>query len=137
MEIREYTAYRESEIMALCASVGWTAYTRDPASLRAGFENSLRVLGAYENGALVGLVRAVGDGATVVFVQDVLVRPEMQRRGVGTALMNALLSEYRGVRQIELCADGTEEASAFYRSLGFAELGELGCRGYMLVRRGE
>ena len=29
MEIREYTQYREAEILPLYAAVGWTAYTQD------------------------------------------------------------------------------------------------------------
>lgn len=30
MIIKEYTVYREDEILKLYASVGWTAYTKDP-----------------------------------------------------------------------------------------------------------
>ena len=137
MDIREYKEYNGQEIAALYASVGWTAYTSDLQTLKRGFEGSLDVLAAYENGELVGVIRTVGDGATIVFVQDILVRPDMQRRGVGTALMRAMLVKHRGVRQIELCTDAEEATAAFYRSLGFRELGELGCRGFMLICSGE
>ena len=40
MEIREYREYREEELLSLYASVGWTAYTQHPETLRAGFANS-------------------------------------------------------------------------------------------------
>ena len=82
MEIREYRKYCEEEILRLYASVGWTAYTEDLPALERGFQNSLLVLAAYEDGELIGLIRAVGDGATVVFVQDLLVAPQKQRQGV-------------------------------------------------------
>ena len=85
MEIRAYTEYNEAEILDLYASVGWTAYTDDPAALRNGFANSLLTLAAYEEAELAGLIRVVGDGHTVVFVQDILVRPQFQRRGSGSA----------------------------------------------------
>lgn len=131
MEIRAYTEYNEAEILDLYASVGWTAYTDDPAALRNGFANSLLTLAAYEEATLVGLIRAVGDGHTVVFVQNILVRPQFQRRGIGSALLQAVLNQYANVRQIELATDDTPKTTAFYRSMGFQELTELGCRGFM------
>lgn len=133
MEIRAYTEYNEAEILGLYASVGWTAYTDDPAALRNGFANSLLTLAAYEEAALAGLIRVVGDGHTIVFVQDILVRPQFQRRGIGSALLQAVLNRYAGVRQIELLTDDTPETVAFYRSMGFRELTELGCCGFMKI----
>ena len=94
MEIREYRNYNEKEILDLYTAVGWTAYTGDPEALRRGYENSLLVLGAYEGGKLAGVIRAVGDGATVVFIQDILVFPEQQRKGIGSALLQAVLDKY-------------------------------------------
>ena len=135
MIIREYSDFRGDEICRLYADVGWTAYTDDMDALRRGFEQSLLVLGAYEEGRLLGLIRAVGDGHTVVFIQDLLVAPDQQRRGIGTALVRELLDRYPRVRQIELAADRTPETTAFYRSLGFRDLNEFGCCGYMLTRR--
>lgn len=80
MTIKDYTEYKEAEILRLYAEVGWTAYTDAPDTLRKGFENSLLTLAAYEGTTLLGLVRAVGDGHTIIFVQDILVRPDYQRR---------------------------------------------------------
>lgn len=133
MEIREYQTYNEEEILSLYASVGWTAYTEHPQVLRQGFAHSLLTLGAYEGETLLGLVRAVGDGATIVFVQDLLVRPEHQRKGIGSALLQAILDRYPQVRQIELATDNTEKTKSFYRSMGFREMGEIGCCGFMRV----
>ena len=131
MEIREYTAYGEDEIRRLYASVGWIAYTNDMDALRKGIENSLLVLAAYEDGELIGLLRAVGDGYTVVFIQDILVIPEKQRQGVGTVLVKAALERFPRVRQIELTTDDKPETAAFYKSLGFFEFSEIGCCGFM------
>ena len=131
MEIRAYTEYNEAEILGLYESVGWSAYTDEPAVLRSGFANSLLTLAAYEEGALLGLIRVVGDGHTVIFVQDLLVRPQFQRSGIGSALLRAVLDRYADVRQIELVTDDTPGTIAFYRSLGFQELTEIGCRGFM------
>ena len=131
MEIKNYSAYNEKEILKLYSSVGWTAYTDEPQVLKQGFQNSLLVLAAYEGEELLGIIRVVGDGVTVVFIQDLLVLPEKQRNGVGTALVKAVLERYPVVRQIELTTDQTPETAAFYKSLGFSEFEKIGCRGFM------
>ncbi len=131
MEIREYASYNEADVLRLYAGVGWTAYTADPEALRRGFANSLLTLAAYEGETLVGLIRAVGDGHTVVFVQDLLVLPAYQHQGIGSALLRAMLDRYRHVRQIELTTDSTEKTVAFYKSMGFREMSEFGCCGFM------
>ena len=133
MEIKEYQKYCEDEILRLYASVGWTAYTERPEALRRGFDSSLLTLAAYEGAELLGLIRVVGDGQTIVFVQDLLVFPEYQRKGIGSALLRAVLKRYENVRQIELATDDTPKTKAFYRSMGFRELSEIGCCGFMLV----
>ncbi len=54
------------EVLALYKSVGWSMYTRDPARLERALTHSLTVLSAYEGKQLVGLIRAVGDGETIL-----------------------------------------------------------------------
>ena len=102
MEIREYVDFNTDEIKHLYSEVGWIAYTDNMPALEQGYKNSMLVLAAYENGELLGIIRAVGDGATIVFIQDILIFPEKQRQGVGTALLKAVLDRYPNVRQIEL-----------------------------------
>ena len=131
MEIREYKIFNEAEILRLYRSVGWTAYTDHLEVLQKGFEKSMLTLAAYEGDQLLGIIRAVGDGHTIVFVQDILVFPEYQRKGIGTALLQAMLDRYSHVRQIELATDNTEKTAAFYHSMGFKEMSEIGCCGFM------
>lgn len=130
MEIKEYTKFKADEILQLYTQVGWTAYTEDMPALERGYKNSLLVLAAYENGELLGIVRVVGDGTTIVLVQDILVYPARQRQGIGTALLKAVLERYKNVRQIQLVTDNTPKTVAFYKSLGFLDLQSLGARVY-------
>ncbi|MBQ3879932.1 MAG: GNAT family N-acetyltransferase [Oscillospiraceae bacterium] len=131
MEIREYKTYSEEEILSLYSAVGWVAYTENKDALRKGYENSLLTLAAYEGETLLGIIRAVGDGATIVFIQDILVYPAYQRQGIGTALLRALLDCFQNVRQIELATDNTPKTVAFYKSLGFWEFSDIGMTGFM------
>ena len=125
MEIKEYTKFKADEILQLYAQVGWTAYTEDMPALECGYKNSLLVLAAYENEELLG------DGTTIVLVQDILVYPARQRQGIGTALLKAVLERYKNVRQIQLVTDNTPKTVAFYKSLGFLDFAEFGCCGFM------
>ena len=90
-------------------------------------------LAAYESDQLLGIIRTVGDGHTIVFVQDILVFPEHQRKGIGFALLQAILDRYSHVRQIELATDKTPKTIAFYKSMGFREMSEIGCCGFMRI----
>ncbi len=133
MEIKCIEIYDEATILALYNSVGWTAYTDAPNALKSGFEHSLLTLGAFENGKLLGLVRAVGDGHTIVLIQDILVFPEYQRQGIGSKLLQAVLERFSHVRQVQLATDNTPKTIAFYRSMGLREYSEIGCCGFMRV----
>ena len=131
MEIKEYAKYNADGIRGLYSQVGWTAYTENMKALEQGYQNSLLVLAAYENGELLGIVRVVGDGFTIILIQDILVYPKYQRQGVGTALLKAVLGRYSDVRQVQLVTDNTPKTVAFYQSLGFLDFSEIGCRGFM------
>ena len=91
------------------------------------------ILAAYEGEQLLGIIRVVGDSHTIVFVQDILVYPKYQHRGVGSALLRAVLDKYDHVRQIQLTTDNTQKTIGFYKSLGFREMSEIGCCGFMKI----
>ena len=130
--IRDYAAFDCNEIMNLYTSVGWTNYTDHPQMLEKAYKHSLCTLGAYtDDDRLVGIIRAVGDGASILFIQDIIVLPEFQLRGIGTALLKAIVSRYPDVYQTELMTDNTDKTIAFYKSLGFTPVTEFGCLGFM------
>lgn len=111
-----------SELVDLYDSVGWTSYSRDPETCVRGLAGSLRLVTARVDGHLVGLARVVGDGATIAYLQDVLVCPEHQRLGIGRHLVEAVFAPFAAVRQHVLLTDAEPAQRAFYESLGFTEV---------------
>lgn len=112
----------DSEVLALYESVGWAAYTRDPALLVRAIRNSSFVVTARSTGGdLVGLARAVSDDATICYLQDILVVPEFQGNGLGRQLVKAVQDRYGHVRQTVLLTDDEPGQRAFYEALGFTE----------------
>lgn len=131
INISEYIEYNQNEILDLYKSVGWTNYTKHPERLQKGFKNSLCILAAYCENKLVGILRAVGDGATILFIQDIIVLPEYQRMGIGTSLMKFAMKKYRDVYQIELLTDDTEKTIEFYKSVGLTPANEIGALSFI------
>ena len=127
-------SYDEGAVLALYGAVGWTNYTQRPEMLRRAFAGSLCTLCAYDGGRIAGLVRAVGDGASVLCVQDLLVLPEYQRRGLGSRLLRELLARYPDVYQTMLLTDDTPEHAAFYEHAGFTNAAKYGCGAYLIVK---
>ncbi|MFF1572660.1 GNAT family N-acetyltransferase [Leifsonia sp. NPDC058292] len=112
------------EVIALYESVGWSAYTKDADQLLRALAGSTALATARDGGRLVGLARVVTDGASILYLQDVLVAPDAQRTGLGRRLVTALLDEYPGVRQKVLLTDDEPGQKAFYESLGFGDTRE-------------
>jgi ribosomal protein S18 acetylase RimI-like enzyme len=132
--IKEYCGYNEAEILPLYTSVGWINYTEHVEMLRLAFEHSLKTIAVYDETSLIGLIRVIGDGHSAISIQDLLVLPEYQRKGIGTALLCEILIRYRDVYQKTLLTDDTEKTVRFYQSMGFRSASDIGCRAFISVR---
>ena len=78
-----------------------------------------------EDGRLVGMARLVGDGLTIVYLQDILVAPSHQRIGIGRQLFHRVLEPFSEVRQKVVVTDDEPGQRAFYEALGFTEIRDL------------
>ena len=130
-KITEYNSYSPEEILPLYVAAGWTNYTDRPDMLRKAYVNSLCTLAAYDGEKLIGIIRAVGDGFSVLFIQDLLIYPAYQRKGIGTELLRAMMARYPDVYQTELMTDDTPRSRGFYESCGLTDAAELGCLTYV------
>jgi len=120
------------DVLPIYEAVGWTNYTQNPEMLEVAYKNSLHVLAAFnEKGILVGVLRAVGDGTSILFIQDILVTPEYQHQGIGTKLLQQTLEKYKNVYQIQLTTDNSMKKISFYESNGFTSLTSLNCVSFM------
>ena len=121
IEIIEDDAPEKEELVDLYRSVGWTKYTRAPDGLAAGFERSTYVVSARDDGTLVGVARGLSDDFSIFYLQDILVRPSHQQRGLGRQLLEACLRRFDHVRQRVLITDDEERQHRLYRSVGYRD----------------
>ena len=82
------------------------------------------VFGVYEDGRQVAYARVLTDTVQFAYLGDVFVLPEARGRGIGKALMEAVLAHpvLSGVRRFALL---TDDAHGLYERYGFAPLDDV------------
>lgn len=98
-------------------AVGWNRMEADLAdeSLRNAFH-----LCCFDDELLVGYAAVVSNGVTDAYIQDVMVHPHWQRRGVGMELMKRVLERLRdeGVYMVSVIY-GDPGLKPLYERFGF------------------
>ncbi|MGN7356250.1 GNAT family N-acetyltransferase [Paenibacillus sp. SAF-054] len=107
------------QLNELYDDVQWYAYTKDMQLLQQAVQQSLDVVTAWDGEVLVGLIRVVGDGLTIIYVQDILVRTAYHNQGIATQLMKQMMDRYPDVRQKVLLTEEAPDVRHFYEKNGF------------------
>lgn len=112
-----------NQVLTLYEGVGWSAYTKDPERLLNALAHS-EVITAYLEEQLVGLIRCITDGQTILYIQDLLVASEFQGQKIGQRLLKKMLANHPSIRQKVLITDNTEKTRHFYEACGFSSVEE-------------
>lgn len=97
-------------------SVGWDEVE---VSVNALLENSYIHFSIKESDRLIAFARVVSDGTIYAFIVDVIVHPDYQNHGVGSMLIDCVISELKkdGVKMIQVVFE--TEPTSFYGKCGF------------------
>ena len=132
LEYKEFGSNRLEEIKDIYKEQGWTAYLNDDEKLKRAYDNSLYVYGIFDEGKLIGFVRCVGDGEHIVVVEDLVIKTEYQRQGLGKKLLQHVFEKYADVRMLSLYTDKVDiKANSFYRKIGMRLVEEMGAVSYI------
>ena len=97
-------------------SVGWNRMEREYTS---PLMTSYYHIAVYEDNKLIGYIDSVSNGVTDAYIQDLMVCPAYQGKGIGTALMDKML-EYLKEKRIYMISVVYEESlKSFYERFGF------------------
>ncbi len=126
VEIKVIAAADRDALKSLYRQAGWWQ-ERDQAPggdswLDRLVAGSFCFVGAFAGGKMVGMGRAVSDGASDAYIQDVTVLKEFRGLGIGAGIIEKIVGflRERRIGWIGLVAEpGTQ---AFYRRLGFSVL---------------
>jgi ribosomal protein S18 acetylase RimI-like enzyme len=80
-------------------------------------------IACYDGEELAGYVDSVSNGLTDAYIQDLIVSPDYQGKGIGTELMNRMIAalKNRDIFMISVIY-GNAELSGFYKRFGFIEM---------------
>lgn len=131
-DYREFDEMLIQEVKSIYKKESWNAYLKDDEKLIRAFSNSLYILGAFDEDKLIGFIRCVGDGEHVLMIQDLIVSPEYQQKGIGTYLFRTIMDKYKDVRMFIVLTDIEDVVdNKFYQSFKLRRLDEFNIVGYM------
>lgn len=100
------------------AAYAWVEWPQRDASRLDAVSGRCTWFAARAGGDLIGVARVLDDGGLHASLWDLIVRPDRQRRGIGTALARAALSTVRDRRIVAIVS--TPHAMPFFTAIGFA-----------------
>ena len=121
----------QNDLKLLYDDVGWVAYTNDLDKLEKAVSNSLKVWTVWDDSELVALARVVGDDHTIIYIQDILVVTKYQHNGIGSYLLQAILEEYKDIRQVLLLTENNKNTLDFYERNGLTDVKNLDLVSFM------
>ena len=119
------------KVIYLYNDAGWNSYTKDKEILEKAIKNSLKVWTVWDGSDLIGLARVVGDGVSIIYIQDILILTRYQGLGIGSRLLQMILDEYKSVRQILLLTDDSSKNIEFYKKNGLRDISDYNCLAFM------
>lgn len=131
IKYKENSTFELNQLVELYKNVGWIGYSNKPSELNDAIKNSLFNIGAFDGEELVGLIRVVGDNISIIYIQDILVKENYQRLGIGSNLLQLVLNRYNNIKQIVLMTDNTEKTKLFYKRNGMGSFEEFNGVGFI------
>lgn len=104
----------------LFLSTGWNKiYNFSKVDVLKAISNTWYSISAYDANELIGYGRVISDGIHHAFIVDLIIRPEYQKKGIGSKIVSSLVRQCKEhkIRDIQLLAP--EDKVDFYLKNGF------------------
>ncbi len=107
-----------SKLKLLFDQHAFWAINRDGPSIRKLLAGSTAVITVWKNKEIIGFGRATSDGIYRAVLWDIIVADELQRKGLGRKVIEALLISPK-ISKVERIYLMTTNSSEFYKQIGF------------------
>ena len=113
-------------LKSLYEEAGWWSEedNNDPDLILKIIQGSFCFAVASINGALIGMGRAISDGVSDAYIQDVAVLNNFRKRGIGVLIMDELIKHLKSknINWISLISE--PKAVSFYQRYGFSPMAD-------------
>ena len=100
-------------------SVGWNRMEDEYSN---PLMTSYYHIAVYEDDKMVGYIDSVSNGVTDAYIQDLMVHPDYQGKGLGTELMNQMIAYLKENRIYIISVVFEESLKPFYDRFGFSSM---------------
>ena len=100
-------------------SVGWNRMEDEYSN---PLMTSYYHIAVYEDDKMVGYIDSVSNGVTDAYIQDLMVHPDYQGKGLGTELMNQMITYLKENRIYIISVVFEESLKPFYDRFGFSSM---------------
>ena len=108
------------EYNKLYDEVGWGHY--DESISKKALDNTYYSVSVYEDDSIIGFGRLIGD---IMYIHDVMVKPEYQNKKIGTLIMNKLLDKVKEIKKenpdLRVYLGASKNKEGFYEKFGFVK----------------
>lgn len=104
------------ELSSLRESVGWNRMEKELNNPKL---TSYYHIAAYDGDKLIGYIDCVSNGVTDAYIQDLMVDPLYQGKGIGSELMNKMIDFLKEQHIYIISVIFDESLKSFYERFGF------------------
>ena len=109
------------EFNYLYDAVGWGSYQKKISE--KALTNTIYSVSVYDDDAIIGFGRLIGDGICFLYLHDVMVDPRYQNNKIGTQIMNKLLDKVNQIKlenpYVRVYLGASKGKEKFYEKFGF------------------
>lgn len=109
------------EFNYLYDAVGWGSYQKKISA--KALTNTIYSVSVYDDDAIIGFGRLIGDGICFLYLHDVMVDPRYQNNKIGTQIMNKLLDKVNQIKlenpYVRVYLGASKGKEKFYEKFGF------------------
>jgi len=119
------TANNKEQLINLYREAGWwneDTDNADPDLINKIIKGSFCFVTASIENKLIGMGRAISDGACDSYIQDVAVLKEFRKRGIGKMIIDEIIKFLKSKNITWITLVSEPEAVSFYRKYGFSQM---------------
>lgn len=120
-ELKTVTGAEFAALVELYLEAGWVAPDEDCQFIRRVTSGSTVFIAVYDRERIIGMGRAISDGVSDAYIQDVAVLKAYRHQGIGGEIVRRIVAALEAKKIDWIALVGEPGTERFYRSLGFVD----------------